>query len=59
MTNEEVQRHIDLLLEDLLAELENYKVAIHVTQPIDRNNITAKISAIESKIQELRAELKQ
>jgi len=59
MTNEEVQRHIDLLFEDLLMELENYSVAIQVNQQIDRNSITAKIGAIESKIHELRAGLKQ
>ena len=58
MTNEEIQQNIDRLFEDLLTKLENYKVAIHVSQQIDRNYISAKIKAIEAKILELR-ELKR
>jgi len=41
-----------------LTELEKYKEAIHVSQQIDRNLISAKIKVIERKILELR-ELKR
>ena len=58
MTNEEIQQNIDQLFEDLLTELEKYKEAIHVSQQIDRNLISAKIKVIECKILELR-ELKR
>jgi len=58
MTNEEIQQNIDQLFEDLLTELEKYKEAIHVSQQIDRNLISAKIKVIERKILELR-ELKR
>jgi hypothetical protein len=54
MPNAEIQQHIDLLFEDLLTELEKYKVAIHVSQQTDRNFISAKKKAIEAKILELR-----
>ena len=58
VTNEEIQQKIDQLFEDLLTEIEKYKIAIHVSPHADRSLISAKIKAIEANILELR-ELKR